>query len=72
MFDIAREDANRHVAFGKGIHVCLGAPLARVEGEIAFATLARRYPDLRLAVPAEEIAWGGSFLRGFRQVPLLF
>ena len=72
VFDIAREDANRHVAFGKGIHVCLGAPLARVEGEIAFATLARRYPDLRLAVPAEEIAWGGSFLRGFRQVPLLF
>lgn len=72
VFDISREDANRHVAFGKGIHVCLGAPLARVEGEIAFATLARRYPELRLAVPAEEIAWGGSFLRGFRQVPLLF
>ena len=71
-FDISREEANRHVAFGKGVHVCLGAPLARVEGQIAFETLIRRYPDLRLAVPAEEIAWGGSFLRGFRQVPLLF
>jgi cytochrome P450 len=71
-FDISREDANRHVAFGKGIHVCLGAPLARVEGQAAFETLIRRYPDLRLAVPADEIQWGGSFLRGFRQVPLLF
>ena len=72
LFDISRKDANRHVAFGKGIHVCLGAPLARVEGQIAFETLFRRYPDLRLAVPEDEICWSGSFLRGFRQVPLLF
>jgi len=72
VYDVSRPDANRHVAFGKGIHVCLGAPLARVEGQVAFETLFRRFPDLRLAVPADEIEWGGSFLRGFRQIPLLF
>jgi cytochrome P450 len=71
-FDISRADANRHVAFGKGIHVCLGAPLARVEGQVAFATLFRRYPELRLAVPDEEVGWGGSFLRGFARLPVLF
>ena len=72
VFDITRPDANRHVAFGKGIHVCLGAPLARVEGQVAFSTLFRRYPELRLAVPAEEVRWGTSFLRGFARLPVLF
>lgn len=72
VFDITRSDANRHVAFGRGIHVCLGAPLARVEGQIAFETLIRRYPELRLAIPEDELAWSGNFLRGFREVPLLY
>jgi cytochrome P450 len=72
VFDITRPDANRHVAFGKGIHVCLGAPLARVEGHVAFDTLFRRYPELRLAVPAQEVRWGSSFLRGFARLPVLF
>jgi cytochrome P450 len=72
VFDIARADANRHVAFGKGIHVCLGAPLARVEGQVAFATLFRRYSELRLVVLDEEVGWSGSFLRGFARLPLLF
>ncbi len=71
-FDIRRPDANRHVAFGKGIHVCLGAPLARIEGQVAFETLVRRYPELRLAVPEDEIQWAPNFLRGFRQVPILY
>ncbi|MEZ4562708.1 MAG: cytochrome P450 [Thermomicrobiales bacterium] len=72
VFDITRADANRHVAFGRGVHACLGAPLARIEGQIAFETLFRRYPRLRLAVPADEIRWGDNFLRGFREIPVLF
>jgi cytochrome P450 len=71
-FDVSRTDANRHIAFGKGIHVCLGAPLARAEGEIAFATLLGRYPALRLAVPVTEITWRENFLRGFREIPIRF
>ena len=72
VFDITRAAANRHVAFGKGIHVCLGAPLARVEGQIAFSTLFRRVPQLRLAVPPEDVQWGRNFLRGFARLPVLF
>jgi len=73
IFDISRPEANRHLAFGKGIHVCLGAPLARVEGQVAFATLFGRYPQLRLGVSQEEVRWGGgSFLRGFTRLPVLF
>jgi cytochrome P450 PksS len=48
--DLGRPD-NRHLAFGKGIHMCLGRPLARLEGAVAFAALLRRFPELRLAVP---------------------
>lgn len=72
VFDITREDANRHVAFGKGIHVCLGAPLARMEGDVALTTLLARYPDLRLAIPAEEIRWKPGFLRALEALPLAF
>ena len=63
---------NRHIAFGKGIHACLGAPLARLEGQVALATLFRRYPDLRLAVPESEITWAPSFLRSLTALPLSF
>ena len=49
--------APRHLAFGHGVHYCLGAPLARLEGEIALNTLLRRLPNLRLAVPESELVW---------------
>jgi cytochrome P450 len=48
-FDVHRPDAERHLAFGKGLHFCLGANLGKLEAQIAVAELARRYPDLRLA-----------------------
>jgi cytochrome P450 len=71
-YDITRPDADRHMAFGKGIHLCVGAPLARVEGQVAFETLFRRFPDMRLAIPAEEVRWSKAFLRGIGKLPILF
>ena len=71
-FDIGREP-NRHLAFGTGIHSCLGATLARLEGQVAFAALLSRFPDLALAVPREELAWrDGTFLRGLTRLPVRF
>jgi cytochrome P450 len=70
--EIARA-LNRHIAFGQGIHFCLGAPLARLEGQIAFATLLRRLPDLRLAIPRADVRWrGGLNLRGLAALPVAF
>jgi cytochrome P450 PksS len=68
--DITRKP-NRHVAFGMGVHYCLGAPLARLEGTIALQHLVRRFPDMKLAVPAEQLRWRGSIgLRGLKALPL--
>jgi cytochrome P450 len=70
--DITRVD-NRHLAFGKGIHHCLGAPLARMEGQIAISTLLARMPDLRLKGSPESLSWRpGLTLRGLRGLPLEF
>jgi len=72
LLDIAREE-NQHVAFGKGIHYCLGAPLARLEGQIAIGTLLQRFPDLRLASEPEQLTWTQSpILRGLTSLPLTF
>jgi cytochrome P450 len=54
--DFAREDV-KHLAFGRGSHYCLGAPLARLEAEVALTTLLRRLPGLQLAMPVEELRW---------------
>ncbi|ATL81894.1 cytochrome P450 [Streptomyces malaysiensis subsp. malaysiensis] len=62
-----------HLGFGHGIHHCLGAPLARLEGEIALTSLLKRFPDLRLAVPARHLAWTPSFhRRGLMELPVVW
>lgn len=68
--DIGRRD-NHHISFGFGIHFCLGAPLARVEGQIAIGTLLRRAPALALATETPE--WReSSTLRGLKALPVTF
>ncbi len=69
-FDVGREP-NEHVAFGEGIHFCLGAPLARLEGAIAIGAVLQRFPHLRLADPGAKLTYRGSLaLRGLQQLPL--
>ncbi len=69
-FDILREP-NDHVAFGVGIHYCIGAPLARLEGGIAIGELLRRFPRLRLKDPGAKLIYKGSFfLRGLDSLPM--
>jgi cytochrome P450 len=70
--DVAREP-NRHLTFGLGVHYCLGAPLARLEGQIAINTLLAQMPDLHLAVPQEALRRRpGMSLHGFERLPLAF
>lgn len=72
-FDIHRSDGG-HLALGHGIHHCLGAPLARLEGRIALAALHTRFPRMRLAVEPGELRWGhgdGLVLRGLTELPVL-
>ena len=69
--DVGRVDV-AHVAFGHGIHHCLGAPLARLEGRIALGTLLTRYPQLRLAVPPDTLVrTPGLLMNGFAALPVL-
>ncbi|QES41005.1 cytochrome P450 [Streptomyces venezuelae] len=70
--DLDRATAG-HVALGHGIHHCLGAPLARLETEIAVGALVERFPRLALAVPRDEIRWRPSMRsRGLRELPVTF
>ncbi len=71
--DLQRDEA-RHLAFGHGIHHCLGAPLARLEGHLALESLLRRFPEFCLAVPAADLHWGhgdGLVLRGLSELPVI-
>jgi len=71
VLDLAR-DPNRHLAFGRGgVHHCLGAPLARMEGQIALNAFLVRLPEARLDVAPESLRWRrGVFLRGLERLPL--
>lgn len=71
-FDILRQNQS-HLAFGKGIHSCLGASLARLEGQIALETLLSRLPNLHLGTRPERLTWRPHLmLRGLNSLPVLF
>ena len=68
--DIRREDS-KHLAFGQGVHYCLGAPLARMEGHIAINALVQQLPSLRLQTTPDKLRWwGGLTLRGLEALPV--
>jgi len=68
--DLGR-DSGGHLAFGHGIHYCLGAPLARLEAEIAFAGLLERFGSIALAVPLSELRWRpSSLIHGLESLPV--
>ncbi|HZO76215.1 MAG TPA: cytochrome P450 [Ktedonobacteraceae bacterium] len=70
--DVTRQE-NQHVAFGKGIHYCLGAPLARLEGQIAIGMLLQSFPHLRLAQKPEQLIWGQNpLLHGLTSLLVAF
>ncbi|QHH92204.1 cytochrome P450 [Bacillus pacificus] len=69
--NISREE-NNHLAFGAGIHQCLGAPLARLEGQIALDTLLKRLPNLRLAIEADQLIYNHSKIRSLASLPVIF
>ena len=69
-FDIDR-DTRKHLAFGRGVHVCLGAPLARIEGQEIIKELLEKFPNIKLDARAEELTWRKDVaLRGLTSLPV--
>jgi cytochrome P450 len=68
-FDVERSTRG-HLGFGYGVHQCIGANLARVEMQVAFATLARRLPGLQLAVPPDELKFKDADIYGMKELPV--
>lgn len=68
---LTRKD-NAHFTFSLGTHYCLGAPLARLELQLVFQTLLRRFPKIRLATDADRLEYGGFVIRGLRSLPVVF
>ncbi|MGA5134802.1 cytochrome P450 family protein [Streptomyces olivoreticuli] len=75
-FDIRRPRTGTggagHLAFGHGIHHCLGAPLARLEATVAFTALLDRFPDLDLAAAPAEVPWRPGLIRGLSELPVRY
>jgi cytochrome P450 len=67
-FDVSRENARDHVSFSAGRHYCLGAALARMEGEVGLRALFERYPDLRVEPGA--VRRSTRILRGYEKLPV--
>jgi cytochrome P450 len=69
--DLTRADASHHISFGSGVHHCLGAALARLEGRKAIPRLLRRFPDMTLAIEDDQVEWNGRMvLRGVSNLPV--
>ena len=69
-FDISR-DPNKHLAFGFGVHYCLGAPLARLEARSAIGQLLARMPEVHLTIDRDDLQWHPDFfLRGVKSIPV--
>ncbi len=68
---VLNRQSNQHLSFGKGIHYCLGAPLARLEADIGLNAVIQHLPNLRLAVPLEDLKWRNSpGFKGLERLPV--
>jgi cytochrome P450 len=67
--DLTRQ-ANRHVAFGQGVHFCIGAPLARLEAQIAIGAFVGRFPDYDLSTAEESLTYQPTVVRALKALPV--